>query len=369
MRQCDSLLDIKFCGLEFTNPFILASGPPTRTGPMILKAFEYGWGGAVTKTIGLHPTKSPRPRLYILPKTKSLVNIELISSETPSQWVKWIATIKKQASNHIIIVSIMAGRKKENWQKLAKIMGDAGADALELNVSCPHGMPEKAMGLLIGQDPKLCATVTAAVKKVSTVPVIVKLTPNVTDITAIARACKESGADALSGINTVKALAGININTFSPLPSVKGRGTFGGYAGRSIKPIALRCIAEMYRATGLPISGCGGIFDWKDALEFLLIGARTLQICTAVMLSGYSIINPLKNGLRQYLIKHRFKSTEDLVGHALAGLVKHSSLITQTLQVRPDKCRDSLSEGKADIKQDFCLLAVSPSVSLGSHPS
>jgi dihydropyrimidine dehydrogenase (NAD+) subunit PreA len=351
-----SALSISFCGLEFSNPFILASGPPTRNAQMILRGFEEGWAGAVTKTISLSPTKSPRPRLSIIDKTKSLVNIELISSDTVHQWVKWISTIKKTASRKIIIASIMASVKTNDWQKLAKTMADAGADALELNISCPHGMPEKGMGSLIGQDPKLSALVTWAVKKAVSIPVIIKLTPNVTDIKVIAKACAESGADALSGINTVKSLAGIDIENFSPLPSVKERGTFGGYAGWGIKPIALRCLAEMFQATKLPISGGGGIFTWNDAVEFLLVGARTLQLCTAVMFSGYSIIHSLEKGLQKYLSHHNFSRVEQLIALSQKRLVRHSSLKSQNLiaVINQGKCLLNLSSIS---KCHRCLIA------------
>ncbi|MFH0888428.1 MAG: NAD-dependent dihydropyrimidine dehydrogenase subunit PreA [Planctomycetota bacterium] len=349
-------LSISFCGLELSNPFILASGPPTRNDEMILRGFEEGWAGAVTKTISFSPTQSPHPRLSIIDKTKSLVNIELISSDTVQQWVKWISTIKKTAPHKIIIASIMASAKTNDWQKLARIMADAGADALELNISCPHGMPERGMGSLIGQNPRLSATITHAVKKAVSIPVIVKLTPNVTDIKLIAKACAQSGADALSGINTVKSLAGIDIEKLSPLPSVNEKGTFGGYAGQGIKPIALRCVAEMFQATKLPISAGGGIFNWNDAVEFLLIGARTLQLCSAVMFSGYPIIHSLKKGLQKYIQQHNFRRSdapirsvpypkasgrlEQLVALSQKKLVRHSSLKSQNLTavINQNKC-------------------------------
>jgi dihydropyrimidine dehydrogenase (NAD+) subunit PreA len=346
MNKNPPKISITFCGLEFSNPFILASGPPARNAEMLLRAFEQGWAGAVTKTISFKPTQSPKPRLSIINNTKSLVNIELISPHSVKEWVKWIRIIKKEAPEQILIASIMASIKTREWQELAKIISDAGADALELNISCPHGMPEKGMGSLIGQAPELSARITSAVKKATFLPVIVKLTPNVTDITVIARACARSGADALSGINTVKSLAGINIETRLPEPPINTKGTFGGYAGRGIKPIALRCIAEMYRATKLPISGGGGIFTWEDAVEFLSVGARTLQLCSAVMLSGYSIIQHLKKGLKQYLVKHHFGSVEEIVGSSQKYLTRHSSLRSKPLcaSIKQDKCLRSHNE-------------------------
>ncbi|HLD36699.1 MAG TPA: tRNA-dihydrouridine synthase, partial [Planctomycetota bacterium] len=189
-------INMAFCGLELENPFILASGPPTRNAEMILRGFDQGWAGAVTKTISLAPTKSPKPRLAVINNTRSLVNIELISSDSASQWIKWIKQIKQAAPDKIIIASIMASTKPTDWQRLARMMADSGADGLELNISCPHGMPERGMGSLIGQDPKLAGMATKAVKKAVGIPVMVKLTPNVTDIKVIARACAENGANA-----------------------------------------------------------------------------------------------------------------------------------------------------------------------------
>ncbi|MBI4711850.1 MAG: NAD-dependent dihydropyrimidine dehydrogenase subunit PreA, partial [Planctomycetes bacterium] len=281
---------------------------------------------------------------------------ELISTDTPQRWIKWIGLIKKQYPANILVASIMGSTKADIWQRLAKRITDAGADALELNISCPHGMPERAMGSLIGQDPVLAGKVTAWVKKASSIPVIVKLTPNVTDIGLIARACVESGADALAGINTVRALAGINIDTFEPLPSVGGISAFGGYGGSGIKPIALRCVAEMVQAGKtavspvtpcrydvalmrgkIPVSGGGGIFHWPDAVEFLLVGASTLQICTAVMLNGYGIIHHLKHGLKHYLVSKGFDSVNRIIGLAQRRIVKHSSLKSNCKYVAIDR--------------------------------
>lgn len=340
-------INTTFCGLKLNNPFILASGPPTRNAEMIIRGLSHGWAGAVTKTISLSPSQSPKPRLAVLKQTKSMVNIELISSESARQWIKWIKEIKRAAPGKIIIASIMAAHKPSDWQKLARMTAEAGSDALELNISCPHGMPEKGMGSLIGQDPKLAGLATRAVKKSVLIPVIVKLTPNVTDIKVIARACSENGADALSGINTVRSLAGINLNTLAPRPEIAGKSFFGGYAGSGIKPIALRCVAEMYQASKLPISGGGGIFSWEDAVEFMLVGARTLQVCTSVMLNGYSIISQLKHGLTKYLSSNRISQINQLVGLSNKNLVKMSAL--------------KLQYPKARINQKKCLL------NLGQH--
>ncbi|MFH1228413.1 MAG: NAD-dependent dihydropyrimidine dehydrogenase subunit PreA [Planctomycetota bacterium] len=334
-------ISINFLDRRLDNPFILASGPATRNAEMIMRGFEAGWAGAVTKTISLLPTKNPTPRLVLYPtpaaagwrsaNTKhkdkwSSFNIELISTDPPYRWVKWIKEIKLNHPDKLLIASIMGSTKTSDWQKLAKQMAEAGADMLELNISCPHGMPERAMGEFIGQDPRLSGQITAAVKKISPVPVMVKLTPNVTDIGLISRACAEAGADALSGINTVKSIAGVDIENLRPIPDVSGNSAIGGYGGAAIKPIALRCVLEMARSGRIPVSGGGGIFTSEDAIEFLLMGASTVQICSAVMSKGFNIISGLKHGLSNYLKRKGFDNVNRIIGLANPYIIKHSKL-------------------------------------------
>ncbi|MBI4834215.1 MAG: NAD-dependent dihydropyrimidine dehydrogenase subunit PreA [Planctomycetes bacterium] len=326
-------LSVNFAGLNLINPFLLASGPATRDKDSIRSAFKAGWAGAVTKTISLKPPVSPTPRLYLFESIDSLINIELISEFTHRQWANWIKLIKKEFPKQALIASIMGSVEMTEWQTLAKEMEKSGADALELNVSCPHGMPEKAMGSLIGQDKTLVAEIVMSVKECVKIPVIVKLTPNVTDLAEIARSCEISGADALSGINTVKAFTGIDINTFSPKLSVYGKSAFGGYGGKAIKPIALRCTAEMALSTKLPVSAIGGISTWEDAVEFMLIGASCIQVCTAAIAYGINIIEDLKDGLSSYLKKHKFKSIRDIIGKSKDKIVRFSELTLHPKQV------------------------------------
>jgi len=213
------------------------------------------------------------------------------------------------------------GSIKEDWQELTVRCQEAGASALELNFSCPHGgIPGKQVGSEIGQDPQVTKQITGWVKELAKVPVWVKLTPNITDITIPGNAAKAAGADAITAINTIRALIGINLDTLEPYPSVKGCSAFGGYSGPAVKPIALRYVAELARGVGLPVSGVGGINNWRDAAEFILAGATTLQVCTAVMFNGYEIINELLDGLTGFMEDKGFSSIEEFRGLVLPKL-------------------------------------------------
>jgi dihydropyrimidine dehydrogenase (NAD+) subunit PreA len=325
-------LSTEFTGLAFPNPFILASAPPTRTGEMMKRAFEAGWGGAATKTIGLQGAVNVRPRFGFLKERNRVVgmtNFELISEKGLDFWVDEIADVKAAFPDRPLIASIMGSVEPMDWEILAKAVEAAGADAVELNVSCPHGMPEQHMGAFMGQDPELTMAATAAVARAATIPVWVKLTPNVTDIAAIALAAKEAGADCIAAINTVAGLVGIDIETYQPLPSVARRGAYGGYSGRGVKPVALRAVSAIATVADVPVSGCGGITTWEDAAEFMLAGSGTLQVCTAVMLNGYGIIDDLTKGLSDYLERKGFDSYADAVGLSLPMIGEFSALDPQ----------------------------------------
>jgi len=297
-------LSVDFVGMRFPNPFMLASAPPTRTAEMINRAFAAGWGGAVTKSIALDPAQDLQPRLQPLRHRKrniGMENIELSTQMTVEDWQQEIASVKAAYPERPLWASIMDAPVEKNWQHLAKAVQEAGVDALELNVSCPHGMPSKGMGAFIGQDAELTGDIVSWVKKVAQVPIVVKLTPNVTDIAFVAQAAKENGADALCTINSVAGLVGVDLDTLTPLPSVGGVSTYGGNSGPGIKPIALRCVAQIAKATGLPVSGLGGLSTWQDAVEFMAVGASTVQVGTAVMWNGYGIIEEMLDGLNSYL--------------------------------------------------------------------
>lgn len=337
-------LKTTFTGIDFENPFLLASAPPTRTADMIKRALEAGWGGAVTKTIGLQGATNVRPRFGFLKERARIVgmtNFELISEKGLDEWVDAIRDIKSAFPNRVLVASIMGSVDFSEWEILTLAVQAAGADAIELNVSCPHGMPERHMGAFMGQDPELIAGATAAVAGVAKVPVWVKLTPNVTDIAAMALAAKNAGADAIVAINTVAGLIGIDLETFQPIPSVARRGAYGGYSGRGVKPIALRAVSAIASATGLPVSGCGGITGWEDAAEFILAGAGTVQVCTAVMLNGYGLIDAFTRGLEEYLERKGIDTLAEAVGRALPLIGEYSALdaaVGAHARVEPEKC-------------------------------
>lgn len=335
-------LNIEFAGVEFKNPFLLSSAPPTRNGSQIKRAIESGWGGAVTKTIALLPEKNTRPRLGVIKLGKRLIgmeNIELITELSLEQWKGEIKIAKEPGAP--IIASIMADPDPDNWIKLAEAIEETGVEMLELNLSCPHMDPEKQMGSFLGQDPEMVKMVTKAVKQNCSIPVIVKLTPNATSIPHLAKAAKDGGADALSAINTVSGLVGVDIETGMPLPTAQGKTAFGGYSGPAIRPIALRVVSEIAKTVDLPISGIGGVDSWKSTVEFMMVGARTVQVCTAVMWRGFKIVEKWQKGLIGYMERKGYDSLDDFIGMSL----KHIGTIGD-IQVEPpvvanvdsDKC-------------------------------
>lgn len=322
-------LTVEFAGLRLRNPYMLASAPPTAKGEMIRRAFDAGWAGAVTKTIALEPAHDVQPRLARLAtgnKTIGLENIELISQRSLKDWIEDVGDIKRNYPDHILFASLMGAVVREEWHSLIQQMEEAGVDGVELNFGCPHGMPEKGMGSAQGQDPTIAADITRWAKEVATVPVMVKLTPNVTDIVQIGKACQDAGADAISAINTVSALIGIDLDRLEPLPSVGGVSAFGGYSGAAVKPIGLRCIAQLAQGTSLPLSGIGGIASWQDAAEYILAGASTVQVCTAVMWRGYQIVGRMKEGLSDYLDRKGFGSVAQMRGDVLPKITAHEKL-------------------------------------------
>jgi dihydropyrimidine dehydrogenase (NAD+) subunit PreA len=344
-------LSVDFVGMHFPNPFMLASAPPTRTAEMIKRAFAVGWGGAVTKSIAPDPANDLQPRLQPLRHGRRKIgmeNIELTTQLTIQDWQDEIVNIKAAYPDRPLWASIMGSMDEASWQRLAESMQEAGADALELNMSCPHGMPSEGMGAFIGQSDKMAGEVVSWVKKVAKVPVVVKLTPNVTDIAFVADAAKENGADALATINTVLGLIGVNLDTLTPLPTVGGVATYGGYSGPGIKPIALRCVAQIAKATGLPVSGLGGIDTWQDAAEFMAVGASTVQVCTAVMWKGFGIINKLIGGLGSYLDDKGFFDLKPIIGAALPKIVEF-----------PEVPLEHRARASVDDTCNGCLLCVS----------
>jgi len=312
-------LSVSLAGIKSPNPFWLSSGPVTNTYDQMARAFEQGWGGAVWKTIG-EPIVNVSSRLGGLDhrgrRLLGLNNIELISDRSIEDNLKEVARLKKRYPKHAVVVSLMVEPRAEAWRELVRRTEDTGCDGLELNFSCPHGMGERGMGAAIGQDPEITTEITSWAKEHARTPVIVKLTPNITNIQVIGRAAKAGGADALSLINTISSFTGVDLETFTPLPAVAGRSSHGGYCGPAIKPIALNLVAEIARdpQIGLPISGIGGIETWRDALEFMLLGCSCIQVQTAVMHYGFRIVEDMIDGLNNFLDERGYKTVRQLIG-------------------------------------------------------
>ncbi|MHB8917169.1 MAG: NAD-dependent dihydropyrimidine dehydrogenase subunit PreA [Desulfocucumaceae bacterium] len=325
-------LSVEFCGLRFPNFMVLASAPPTGSGPMIRRAFEKGWGGAVTKTIKTDtiPIKDVSPRFAALKDGSGEVygfeNFELVTPRPLGYWTGEIAATKAQFPDRILIASIMAELTRDKWHELVLAVEKAGADAIELNLSCPHGMPEQGLGHAMGQNPEITAMVVGWVKEAAKTPVIAKLSPNVTDITAVVKAAEKAGADAISAINTVQCLMGIDLDTMKPVPTVDHLSTFGGYSGDAVRPIGLRITSQIAGCTSLPIMGIGGISKWEHAAEYILLGASAVQVCTSVMLKGYGIVRKVLHGMEKYLDEKGIPDLSGIKGKALAGLTSHEKL-------------------------------------------
>jgi dihydropyrimidine dehydrogenase (NAD+) subunit PreA len=294
-------------------------------GPMIERAFDAGWGGAVWKTLG-EPITNVSSRLASIDhgamRMIGLNNIELITDRPLEVNLKEVYECKKKYPDHAVIVSLMVESKREAWHEIVKRSQDTGCDGFELNFGCPHGMSERGMGAAMGQVPEYTCMVTEWVKEVSEIPVIVKLTPNVTNIIPPGKAAQNGGADAVSLINTINSIMGVDIDTMIPYPNVNGMAAHGGFCGPAVKPIALNMVSELRRDAefNIPISGIGGISNWRDAVEFMLLGAGTVQVCTAVMHYGYRIVEDMIDGLNNYLDEKGFASVNDIIG-ASAGRI------------------------------------------------
>jgi dihydropyrimidine dehydrogenase (NAD+) subunit PreA len=355
-------LRVNFCGIPLESPFLLASAPPTATGDMIGRAFKAGWAGAVTKTLVMDASSilnvSPRLASLSYPGPRkgpkriyALQNIELVTDRDFSVWLKEINALRRKYPTKLIVASIMDDASKpDGWQEMAKKCEEAGAHMIELNLSCPHGMPERGMGQAIGQDSRLSWQVTLWTAQAVGIPILAKMTPNVTDVGAVAAACEKAGASGISAINTVAAIIGVDLETLVPVPSVAGYSAYGGLSGPAIKPIALKAVSTIREAVTVPISAIGGISTWADAAEFLLMGATSLQICSAVMARGLGIIDEMKKGLVRYMARKNFWSVEDMIGVAQKKMVPLMTLDTKarvTAQIEPDIC----------LQCDLCLVS------------
>jgi len=315
-------LNINFAGIRSPNPFWLASAPPSNSGAQIHRAFEAGWGGAVWKTIGppvLNVSNRYGAWHHGGQRMLGINNVELISDRPLEVNLREMAEVKRAWPDRAVIASAMVESKPQAWHDIVRRIEDTGADGLELNYGCPHGMSERGMGSAVGQDPEYCREITSWVMNAARIPVIVKLTPNITNIVLPARAAIAGGANALSLINTINSIAAVDLDTFELTPSIGGKGGHGGYAGPAVKPIALNMLAALGgEGVTLPISGMGGITTWKDAAEFLLLGAGSLQVCTAVMHYGYRIVEDLCDGLSNWMDAKGFVTVADVVGKSLS---------------------------------------------------
>lgn len=338
-------LSINFAGIKAPNPFWLASGPPTNSGYQVMKAFDAGWGGAVWKTMGI-PVINVSSRYgavnYRDTRMAGFSNIELISDRPLKDNLNEFEEVKKHFPNHALIASLMVQSRKE-WHQIVTDVQNAGADGLELNFGCPHGMCERGMGSAVGQEPEVLQTITSWVMEVAKIPVIVKLTPNISDITEPAQAARRGGANAISLINTIQSLIGVDIDRFITFPVVGTQSTHGGYCGPAVKPIALNMVKNCAKHPGvqLPISGIGGIENWRDAVEFILVGASSLQVCTSVMHYGFGIIRELKSGLECYMDEKGFKTINEMVGKALPNITawEHLNLEYKVVaNISDEKC-------------------------------
>jgi dihydropyrimidine dehydrogenase (NAD+) subunit PreA len=339
-------LSIEFAGIKSPNPFWLASAPPANTGEQVMRAFDAGWGGAVWKTLG-DPIVNVTSRFgavdYAGQKVMGLNNIELITDRPLKVNLDEIREVKKRYPKHVVIASLMT-ETKDDWKTLIRKVEDSGCDGLELNFGCPHGMCERGMGSSVGQEPQLLEEITRWAKEFAKTPVLVKLTPNVGDITEPGAAAVRGGADGLSLINTIKSLIGVDLDRLVPLPRVAGASTNGGYCGPAVKPIALHMVAALARdavTRKTPISGIGGISNWRDAAEFLALGATSVQVCTAVMHYGYRIVEDMTEGLSEYLDQRGMKSVTELVGRAVPAFKEWGELDLHyklVAKIDPAKC-------------------------------
>src|SRR5437879_3902080 len=338
-------LSINFAGIKSPNPFWVASGPPSNTAYQCHRAFEAGWGGVVWKTIG-DPIVNVSSRYSALNlggmRMVGFNNIELISDRSPETNFREIAEVKKRWPRHAVIASLMVDTR-ERWHEFMKQSADAGADGVELNFGCPHGMCERGMGSAVGQQPPVAEKIVSWAMEAATIPVIVKLTPNITDVVYAGRAAKKGGGNAISLINTINSITQVNLDNLVPEPFVAGRSTHGGYCGPAVKPIALNmvqsCAADP--EIGLPISGIGGISNWRDAAEFIALGSTSVQVCTAIMHYGFRIVEEMTEGLNDYLDSKGCKSVMDLVGKAVPTLRKWETLdlhYQRVARINYDKC-------------------------------
>ncbi len=344
MEDVDLSSDI--CGVKLENPFLLSSSVVASNLDMLRRAFAAGWAGAAFKTICSFPQHEASPRFSVVRNHSraffGFKNIEQLSDHSVEENMEIFRTLKKEFPTKVIVASIM-GSDEEEWTSLARRCEEAGASVIECNFSCPN-MEDNSLGITIGQSEELVERFTRAVKKGTSLPVLAKLTPNVTDMVPLALAAKRGGADGIAAINTINSVTGVNIDTLVAEPSVQGKSMIGGYSGAAVKPIALRFMADLSNCEeleGMHLSGMGGIETWRDALEFILLGAGSVQVTTAVMQYGYRIIDDLIQGLSEYLKCQGFPSVHALIDQSAPTIVSHTDIQRDRIfypMIRADRC-------------------------------
>ncbi|MBS9716969.1 NAD-dependent dihydropyrimidine dehydrogenase subunit PreA [Pseudohalocynthiibacter aestuariivivens] len=345
-------ISANFLGIKSPNPFWLASAPPTDKEYNVRRAFEAGWGGVVWKTLGSEgpPVVNVNgPRYGAIygadRRLLGLNNIELITDRPLQTNLREIKAVKRDYPDRAMIVSLMVPCEEAAWKAILPVVEETGADGIELNFGCPHGMAERGMGSAVGQVPEYIEMVARWCKQNTRMPVIVKLTPNITDIRRPAEAAKRGGADAVSLINTINSITSVNLDAMSPEPMIDGKGTHGGYCGPAVKPIAMNMVAEIARnpeTAGLPISGIGGVTTWRDAAEFMALGCGNVQVCTAVMTYGFKIVQEMCSGLSAWMDEKGHSSVDDFVGKAVPNVTDWQYLNLNYI-------------AKAKIDQDACI--------------
>jgi dihydropyrimidine dehydrogenase (NAD+) subunit PreA len=347
------MVDIRndFAGIKSPNPFWLASAPPTDKEYNVVRAFKAGWGGVVWKTLGEDPpvVNINGPRYgAIHAGDRRLIgfnNIELITDRPLEVNLREIKQVKRDWPDRAVVVSLMVPCEEAAWQRILPLVEDTGADGIELNLGCPHGMSERGMGSAAGQVPEYVEMLAKWCKQTTRMPVIIKLTPNITDIRFPARAARSGGADAVSLINTINSIVSVDLDKMAPEPCTDGKGSHGGYCGPAVKPIALNMVAEIARdpeTAELPISGIGGIATWRDAVEFLALGAGNVQVCTAAMAYGFRIVEDLTVGLKNWMTEQGYTRIDDFIGRAVPNVTAWQYLNLNYVV-------------KARIDQDLCI--------------
>ncbi len=345
-------LTTDFVGIKSPNPFWLASAPPTDKEYNVRRAYEAGWGGVVWKTLGeagppVVNVNGPRYGAVWGADRRllGLNNIELITDRPLEVNLREIKAVKRDYPDRAMVVSLMVPCVEEAWKAILPLVEETGADGVELNFGCPHGMSERGMGSAVGQVPEYIEMVTRWVKQNTRMPCIVKLTPNVTDIKQPAMAALRGGADAVSLINTINSITSVDLDLFAPEPTIDGKGAHGGYCGPAVKPIALNMVAEIARTpemAHLPISGIGGVTTWRDGAEFMALGAGNVQVCTAAMTYGFKVVQEMISGLSDYMDRKGMVATSELVGKAVPNLSDWQHLNLNYV-------------AKARINQDLCI--------------